>query len=356
MTARLTVDLDALGANYRRFALAGRNSGAVVKANAYGLGLSPVAHHLHGLGCRHFFVATVAEGVDLRRQLSADDTCIHVFSGPVADTLKEIRHWRLLPVLNSEAQIALWQHSGGGAADLHVDTGMHRLGVPWDRLDTLDIKAFYPKLVLTHLACADTPEHPLNERQLTRFQAALAHFPGVPASLGGSAALLGSPLQADRNLVNRPGIGLYGGNPLSTGPNPMRTVATLEGQILQLRDVPSGESVGYGGTHVCETQTRVATVGIGYADGVPRGLSGRGAYLFHDGVRCPLLGRVSMDLVQVDVTGTRARPGDWLEIYGHHVSVDEIASLAQTISYEVFTRIGARVTRRYETGGVAAVH
>ena len=198
------------------------------------------------------------------------------------------------------------------------------------------------RLLMTHLACADTPEHSLNGEQLARFRAVAARFPGVPASIANSAAIL-----TGVEGIGRPGIGLYGGNPYATQENPMRCVATLEGEVLQVRNVPAGAAVGYGAAHATERDTAVAAVGVGYADGVPRALSNRGQVALEK-TRAPIVGRVSMDLTLVDVTDLPAvQPGDWIEIFGHTVGVDEVAAWADTISYEILTGVGNRVSRLY---------
>ena len=328
--ARLTVDLDALAANYRRFRdSASGGSAAVVKANAYGLGVGPVARRLTEEGCRQFFVATNAEGRELRGILpDTEKFDIFVFSG-VADGDG------LIPVVNHPDQIR------AGPVALHVDTGMQRLG--FDDLDADTIPADTEvRLLMTHLACADTPDHPLNQEQLASFRAIAARFPGVPTSIGNSAAIL-SGVEG----IGRPGIGLYGGNPFVGLHNPMRCVATLEGEVLQVREAPAGVPVGYGATHVTRRNTAIAVVGIGYADGVPRALSNRGQAAFGD-ARAPIIGRVSMDLTLVDVTDLPLpRPGDWIELFGHSVGVDEVADWAGTISYEILTGIGNRVSRVY---------
>lgn len=334
--ARLTVDLDALAANFRRLCeSASGGSAAVVKANAYGLGVAPVARRLAEEGCRQFFVATDAEGRELRRILPDAETFdIFVFSGAVDGG-------GLIPVVNRSDQIR------PGPIALHVDTGMQRLG--FDNLDAAAIPSDTEvRLLMTHLACADTPDHPLNQEQLARFQAFAARFPGVPTSIGNSAAIL-SGVEG----IGRPGIGLYGGNPFAGLHNPMRCVATLEGEVLQVRETPAGVSVGYGATHVTARDTVIAVVGIGYADGVPRVLSNRGEAACGE-TRAPIIGRVSMDLTLVDVTGLPpVQPGDWVEFFGHRIGIDEVAAWAGTISYEILTGVGNRVSRVYVPSGAS---
>ena len=330
---RLTVALDALAANYRMFrARSPDGIGAVVKANAYGLGMAPIARHLAEEGCRRFFVATEDEGLALRPVL-AEDCEIFVLSGEAAAE-------GLIPVVNHPSQLREARKRESKRETpiaLHVDTGMHRLGfAPEDVPGDLDVL-----LLLTHLACADTPAHPLNALQIERFEAVAARFPGVAVSIGNSAGILNGV-----RGIGRPGIGLYGGNPFADRSNPTRCVATFEGQVLQVRCVAAGETVGYGGTRGLTRDSRVAVVGAGYADGVPRLLSNRGAVAFR-GARMPILGRVSMDLTHVDATDVAVEPGDWVEFFGPTVAVDEVAAWADTIAYEVFTGIGGRVERRY---------
>ena len=327
--ARLTVDLDALAANYRKFRDGAGGSAAVVKANAYGLGVAPVARRLAAEGCRQFFVATDAEGRELRRILPDTETFdIFVFSGVVHGE-------GLIPVANHPGQIR------AGPVALHVDTGMHRLG--FDEFDADTIPADTEvRLLMTHLACADTPDHSLNGEQFARFQAFARRFPGVPTSIANSAAIL-----TGVEGIGRPGVGLYGGNPYAERENPMRCVATLEGEVLQVRNAPAGVPVGYGATHVTRRDTVIAVVGIGYADGVPRALSNRGQAAFGT-IRAPIIGRVSMDLTLVDVTALPlVQPGDWIEFFGHSVDIDEVAAWAGTISYEILTGVGNRVARLY---------
>ena len=340
--ARLLVDLDALRANYRRFAAAAPRVAAVVKADAYGLGAAPVAAALRREGCADFFVATVAEGVALRRGMG--DGRIFVFSGPLdEDCAAAMATHDLTPVLNDAAQAARWRPRRDLPAAVHVDTGMNRLGFAADALDPALFAGLNIRVVLSHLANADEPSDAMNRRQRARFAAVRSLFPNALASLGNSAGAL---TDAADDLV-RPGIALYGGNPFSHAPNPMRPVATLQAQVVALRDVAGGEPIGYGGTYVTGASARVAVLGIGYADGLPRRL--RDAAVAHRGTRLPIIGRVSMDLVQIDATSVAEdiAVGDWLEIFGTTIGVDETAAWADTISYEVLAGIGSRVARCY---------
>jgi len=344
MSGRLRIDLDALAANYQAFleAAAPGACAAVVKADAYGLGALPVARRLWREGCRQFFVATAAEGRALRGALPR--ARIFVFEGACADTLDALLESDLIPVLNHETQLACWRDGAPGRpAAVHVDTGMHRLGFSRDVPAAL-FRGIPVALLITHLACADEPQHPLNRQQFERFDAVRARFPGVPVSIGNSAAtLFGSGMAGD---VGRPGIGLFGGNPFAGGSNPMAPVVTLEGRILQVRSVEPDDTIGYGASYRVDGPMTLAVVGVGYADGLPRLLSNRGAALVA-GERRPIVGRVSMDLTVVDVTGLPVGIDDWVEFFGAGIALDEVAGWAETIGYEVLTRLGPRLERVY---------
>jgi len=350
--AILEIDLGAIVANWRLLVqkAAPAACAAVVKANAYGLGAAPVARALQAAGCRLFFVATLDEGIGLRGALGPGPE-IAVFNGPLPGTTAEFApHW-LVPVLNDPGQIESWKKQPGVPAILHVDTGMSRLGLTAREFATLATElpqsGIAWRAVISHLACADSPDHPLNERQRTRFAAAARHMSGVPAGLAASSGIfLGRPYHFD--LV-RPGAALYGVNPQPGHPNPLRQVVRLTGKILQIREIDRGESVGYGAAHVMETAGRVATVAVGYADGWLRSLSHRGCG-YIAGKRIPLLGRVSMDLVTFDVSAVDpalAHPGALVELLGQHYGVDDAATDAGTIGYEILTALGARYHRIY---------
>lgn len=343
MTVRLRVDLPALAANYRKFrAFAAGVVGAVVKADAYGMGALPVAQALVAAGCRHLFVARAGEGVALRRDLAAPR--IYVFEGALPETAAALVEHRLTPVLNSPEQLSLWTRHCPGPVAVHVDTGMNRLGFP-AAVGADTFKGHEISLLITHLACADEPEHPVNALQLERIKALKLRFPGVPLSIGNSAGVLnGSDFQG--GLV-RPGIGLYGGNPWTGRPNPMRTVAALEAQVVQMRSLAAHETVGYGASYRASAPQQAAVVGIGYADGLPRVLSNCGA--FHAAERrCPIIGRVSMDLTTIAAGGANLKVGDWMEVFGPNLPVDEVAEQAGTIAYEIFTGVSPRVRRVYQ--------
>lgn len=345
MSARLRIDLGALGVNYATFQrhAAPGVAGAVVKADAYGLGLAPVSRALWQCGCRDYFVAAAEEGVRLRAELP--DAAIYVFEGVLPGTVADLCTHGLIPVLNHAAQADLWRGSAGGQpAAVHVDTGMHRLGFEHD-VGASAFRGIRVCLLVTHLACADEPDHPLTVRQLERLSRLREELPGVRVSIGNSAAVLQGPQLAGD--LCRPGVGLYGGNPYLREPSPVRPVATLEAPVLQIRQVAPGDSVGYGATFTATAPMELAVLGAGYGDGVPRLLSNRGAVAWH-GQRCAIVGRVSMDLTTVDVTGCGARVDDWVEIFGATVLVDEVAAWAQTIPYEILTGIGQRPRRKYQ--------
>jgi alanine racemase len=322
----------------------------VVKANAYGLGAAPVALALQAAGCRSFFVATLDEGIAVRAALG-DVAEIAVFNGPLPGTEGEYRAHGLTPVLNDLGQVAAWRRVNA-AAMLHIDTGMARLGLSPRELalliaDPMLWQGIPLTGIISHLACADTPDHALNTMQLARFVAARGHFPGLRASLSASSGIfLGREFHHD--LV-RPGAALYGVNPCPDSANPMRQVITLKGKILQVREIDSGESVGYGAAHVMSGTGRLATVAVGYADGWLRALSHRGSAVIA-GQRAPLVGRVSMDLVTFDVSAidpAQIKPGDFAELLGGDYGIDAAAADAGTIGYEILTSLGARYHRVY---------
>jgi alanine racemase len=322
----------------------------VVKANAYGLGAEPVAKTLQKAGCRTFFVATLDEGIALRVALGPAPE-IAVFNGPLPGTEREYPAHKLTPVLNDLSQVAAWRAMNAPAM-FHIDTGMCRLGLPPRELALLtDGPTLWQPIPLTgiisHLACADTPDRALNAVQLTRFSTAKGHFRGLRASLSASSGIfLGREYHHD--LV-RPGAALYGVNPCPDNANPMRQVVTLKGKILQVREIDSGESVGYGAAHIMPKAGRLATVAAGYADGWLRAMSHRGSG-YIAGQRAPLVGRVSMDLVTFDVSAidpALVRPGDSVELLGAAYGVDEAAADAGTIGYEILTSLGSRYHRVY---------
>lgn len=362
--ALLIVDLAAVVSNFRL--LQGRAApaacAAAVKADAYGVGAGRVVPTLAAAGCRTFFVATVDEGIAVRRLLetACPEAVVYVLNGPPRGAESVLAEADLRPVLNSLEDIDAWAGfaRARGArlpAAVHIDTGMSRLGLPAAELDLLvsapeRLQGVDLAMVMSHLACADEPDHPLNGQQLAAFGSARRHFPGTAGSLANSSGIfLGAAYHAD--LV-RPGAALYGVNPLPGQPNPMAQVVRLQGKILQVRQIDSGRTVGYGATHRAEGARTIATVAAGYADGYLRSLSNRGcAYV--DAVRVPLVGRVSMDLATFDVTGlpeARVHPGAMVDLIGPHNPVDDVADAAGTIGYEILTALGSRYLRSYVGG------
>ena len=355
--ATLEVDLDGVVANWRLLAarVAPADCAAVVKADAYGLGAQQVSAALAAAGCKLFFVATLDEGIALRKRLLT--SCeIAVLNGPVPGSAQEFVFHQLVPVLNEPGQIADWaeirRRHDRLPAMLHVDTGMARLGLTareFARLtdELLPESATRWRGLISHLACADQPRHPLNDLQLARFASMRRHLGGLPASLAASSGIfLGREFHLD---FVRPGAALYGINPQPGNPNPLCQVVRLKGRILQIREVERGESVGYGATHVMEHPGRLATVAVGYADGWLRSLSHRGSGRL-GGNRLPILGRVSMDLVVFDVSAadpSLARPGAFIELLDDHYGVDAAAADAGTIGYEILTALGRRCHRVY---------
>lgn len=353
--ARLTVRLGAIAENYRRCrALAGTAAVAgVVKADAYGLGFAEAARTLAGEGCDSFFVARLEEGIALRPVVPA--ARIFVLDGVRPASAPALVAHNLTPVLNSLDEIALWSGEARGRdAAIHLDTGMSRLGLPPDELAVLTAEAgqrlshINLVLLMSHLACADDPKAAMNGLQRDRFRAALAQLPPAPASLASSGGLLlGRDYAFD---LARPGIALYGGNPQAGQPNPFAVAARLTGRILQLRRVDKGESVGYGASFRAEGPMALATVALGYADGLMRALGNRGRGVLA-GHSAPMVGRVSMDLVTLDVTKIPEplrSVGAEVELLGDTVTLEEAAAAAGTANYEILTALGARIARHYE--------
>jgi alanine racemase len=356
--AVLSVDLDAVRSNYRllRTTAGAGACSAVMKADAYGLGMDMVAPALVSEGCSVFFTAHLEEGLRLRRLVPAAST-IYVLHGPPAGTADDFVAANLVPVLNDPTQIEEWRaasrrHGKRLPAALQFDTGMSRMGLAPADVDRLLLDAawrddFKPVLVMSHLACADEPAHPLNRLQAERFALLRARFPGVAGSLANSSAVfLGPDYQHD--LV-RPGAALYGINPQPGAVNPLRQVVGLKVRIVQSRSVQAGDIVGYGARHAVTGPARIATIAIGYADGWLRSLSGRG-HAFIDGVRVPVAGTVSMDSITLDVSGipeARVQPGMEVDLLCAQQTVDDVAREAGTIGYEVLTRLGSRFHRQY---------
>jgi alanine racemase len=356
-SARLVIRLDAIVANYRTFQrLAGPAVvGAVVKADAYGTGAARIAQALASeANADTFFVARIEEGIELRPV--APRARIFVLDGVTPDTVAPLLTYQLTPVLNSLAEIAVWSAVAREAhqrldAAIHVDTGMNRLGMPGYELPVLAgeqakrLEGIRTVLVMSHLACADDPNAKLNAVQLERFKTALTLLPAAPASLSSSAGvLLGKDYLFD---MVRAGIGLYGGNPQPSCANPFASSVRLTGRVLQVRRVDKGESVGYGATFRAKRPTVIATVALGYADGLMRAIGNRGQAALA-GVNVPVVGRVSMDLITLDVSDILdVRTGAEVEFIGDNISLENLAEAAGTASYEILTSLPRRIPRDY---------
>lgn len=358
-TGFLSVDLPALVANWRKLAaLSGTaECGAVVKADGYGLGQAATMRALAGAGCKTFFVANLLEG-ETARALAPDAT-IYVLDGVVPGCASRLAAARLRPCIGSFAELEEWAAAGVTfgrklEAAIHFDTGMNRLGfAPKDAAEVaVRAKAIGPTLVMSHFVSSQLADATINGRQIADFLALRAHFPGVAASLANSSGVF-LPQRPHFDLV-RPGYALYGGNPTPAAVNPMRAVARLSARIIALRDLATGETVGYDGVWTAPRPSRVATIGVGYADGLPVSATaapGKPAgEALVGGVLCPFVGRVSMDYIVLDVTDAPARAagrGQWVELLGETIDVEELAGRARTIGYEVLTRLGRRYARRY---------
>jgi alanine racemase len=366
-TGLLIVDLDAIVANWKKLEKTAvpAECAAVIKANAYGLGTEPVAHALASAGCKTFFVATLDEARVARAALPS--ATIYVLNGFFQNTGDAYAKFDCKPVIGDLNELAEWdvfcRRSGwtGGAA-IHIDTGMNRLGLTIEEaqgiIPRINAGDHGITLVMSHLVSAELLNNPTNARQLTAFREIASLFSGVPASLSNSSGIyLGSQFQFD--LV-RPGAALYGVNPTPEADNPMQPVAEVRARIVQLRNIDRGETVGYGGTWTARRPTKLAIVSAGYADGYFRAASAndgtRGAEVVVAGKRCPIAGRVSMDLIAVDITdlpANAARRGHMVTLLGESITVDELAHHFGTIGYEVLTSLGARYARVYKGGGAA---
>lgn len=339
--ASLTVDLNALAANFHTLqAVGGVPVHPVVKADSYGLGAVACARRLMDEGARTFFVARLAEGEALRAALGPAPV-IYVLDGCLTGHAVRLTGADLRPVLNTPEQLSEWRGAGRAACGLQIDTGMNRLGF---RIEDAPGPFEGLALVLSHLACADDPTEAMNARQRAAFAAATQRYPGVLRSFANSGGVFLGP-EYGFDAV-RPGICLYGGGPEGRPDPRIRAVATLRAEILQLRDVPVGESVGYSRGFRASEPRRVATCAAGYADGLLRRYSPEGQ-VFVAGQFRPILGRVSMDVCAVDVSDLDVAVGDTVELFGPHRLLDEAAAAAGTISYELLTSITDRVPRVY---------
>lgn len=359
----LTVDLNAIVANWRKLESRGvpAECAAVIKANAYGCGIEPVARALARAGCKTFFVATLDEA--RRARGAAPDATIYVLNGFFAGTGPVYAELNCRPVIGDMGELAEWdafckvsKHTGGAA--IHIDTGMNRLGISMAEAQALAPRASQPNhgitLVMSHLACAEDLHNPMNARQYAAFREAASLFPGVPASLSNSSGVFLNP-QFQFDLL-RPGAALYGVNPTPEADNPMQPVVEVKARVIQIRTVEKGETVGYSATWTARRPTKIAVIAAGYADGYFRTAGGadgvRAADAMVNGQRCPLAGRVSMDLIAIDITdvATPPRRGQLVTLIGDGITVDEIAHHFGTIGYEVLTSLGDRYQRVYRGG------
>lgn len=354
----LTINLAALRDNYKLLAdrISPTRVAAVVKADAYGLGADKVAPQFYAAGCRDFFVAQLGEALALQPHLGKD-AHIYVLNGLQPQTEQICAEHTIIPTLNSLEQLRNYAAIGKAQnrslpALLQIDTGMARLGLSEQELkillsnpallENIDIK-----FIISHLACADSAENPQNQAQLERMQVALTRLPHYPVAFSNSGgSFLAHSYHYD---MARPGIALYGGAPQENLPNPMQPVVSLQARVIQCRTVPANTPVGYGASFITQGETRIATIAIGYADGWPRHLSSKGAAYYGD-IRLPIIGRVSMDSITLDVS---ALPEDTLmlgslvELIGAHQTLEQVATDAGTISYEILTSLGQRYHRNY---------
>jgi alanine racemase len=368
-TGVLTIDLDAIVANWRKLEKAAvpAECAGVIKANAYGCGVEPVARALSAAGCKTFFVATLDEAQAARAALPSS-AAIYVLSGLLQNSSDSYAKIDCRPVIGDLNELAEWdvfrRRSGwSGGAAIHIDTGMNRLG-----LSVTEAQGLIPRikagdhgitLVMSHLVSSEIINSPINSRQLGAFRQIASLFTGVPSSLSNSSGIyLGAPFQFD--LV-RPGAGLYGVNPTPEADNPMQPVVNLKARIVQIRSIERGDTVGYGGIWTARRTTRLAIVAAGYADGYFRAAGSndgtRGAEVVVAGQRCPIAGRISMDLMAVDITDLppkAARRGHMVTLIGEGITVDELAHHFGTIGYEVLTSLGARYARIYKGSNGAA--
>ncbi|GGB42967.1 alanine racemase [Roseibium aquae] len=361
---RLTIDLDAIAANWRMLSsrlVAGGECAATIKADAYGTGQDATGRRLYDEGCRTFFVALPTEAVALRRTLP-QDAVIYVLDGLFPGTAEIFAQHRLRPVLGCHAEVMEWAafcNAQGRAfeAAVHLDTGIHRLGLSREEFQAVMgddgiTSAFAPSLIMSHLACGSDPAHPMNAHQQAMFAALTAPYASIPRSLANSAGvLMGPDFHFD---LARPGIALYGGKAIDTEANPMRPVARVEARIMMVRHVPEGDTIGYGAKQTAKRPLRNAVVAAGYADGLLRRAGSTddrpGGFAMIGGYRAPILGRISMDMITLDVTDVPealVQRGGFVEMLGPDVAASDLAAYAETIDYEYLTSLGRRFERIY---------
>ena len=355
----LEINIDSIIHNYQLInnKVGNTECAAVLKADAYGMGASVIAKALHRAGCSTFFVATIDEGIELRTCFSKNENKIAVLSGFLEGSEDIFYNNKLTPVLNDIEQIKKWdlynkQKKISAPSILHIDTGMNRLGLTvsefYDiiRRQTV-LKELHVGWIMTHLACGDQPRDTMNKKQLSVFLNATTKFPNVKASLANSAGVfLGKSYHLD---MVRPGIALYGSGSGSIDSHPLKQVIKLYSRILQIRTLSRGASVGYGASYRASEETRIATVGLGYADGYLRSLSNC-SWVFFNGVRLPVIGRISMDYITINITkiaSEKIKTGDFIEIINDKFTLDDLATLANTVPHELLTRLGTRHHRIY---------
>jgi alanine racemase len=351
---RLKIDLGKIADNYRILVEKSGNAkcAAVVKANAYGIGVIPVSKKLYSVGCRDFFVATLDEAIELRQELLSNDANIYIFNGIREGQEKYFVENNLVPILNNLQEVVVWSeysriNSKNLPAIIHIDTGMQRLGMRFadfmqsaSRLANLDIK-----LVISHLSCADDTNHEMNARQLELFEEVQLLFSQYKYSIANSAGIfLGEDYHFD---LTRPGCALYGVNPNNEKINPMNNVVSLQAPIIDIRAVEAGNSIGYGAAYIVNRNSIIATIPVGYADGYLRCL-GNKSYCYIGENRIPVVGIVSMDLITLDVTDVpEADLGVMVEVIGDNVTINDLAQWAGTIGYEIITSLGNRYHCEY---------
>ena len=355
----LEINIDSIIHNYQLINKKVRNTecAAVLKADAYGMGASVIAKALDKAGCSTFFVATIDEGIELRACFRKNENKIAVLSGLLEESEDIFYYNKLTPVLNDIEQIKKWdiynrQKKISAPGILHIDTGMNRLGLTISEFHDImekstELKELHVGWIMSHLACGDQPDDIMNKKQLSFFLNTKKKFPNMKASLANSAGVfLGQSYHLD---MVRPGIALYGSGSGSIPLKPLKQVIKLYSRILQIRTLSSGASVGYGASYRVSKSTRVATVGLGYADGYLRSLSNC-SWVFFNSVRLPVIGRISMDYITIDITkiaSEKIKKGDFIEIIGEKFTLDDLATVANTVPHEILTRLGTRHHRIY---------
>lgn len=360
----LEVRLDRIVRNYlslQKRLKRGADCAAVVKADSYGLGTTEIVPELYKANCRHFYVANIAGGLTVRTALVGQEAQVYILNGPYGAAPEELAWHKLTPVLNTPGDVEYWSDfaSRSGqrlSAVIQLDTGMNRLGFAavemlWLEKNAARLKALDVRYVMSHLACADEPSHPKNREQLERFKKMTQQL-GLPCrfSLSNSSGIfLGEDYHFDQV---RPGCALYGINPQPGQENPMQGVVVWKTRILQIRNAEPGETVGYGADYRLASRVKLATISVGYADGLLRSFSGTGA-VYINGQKCPVVGRISMELIVADITHVTPAPHErgWAEIIGDHQTVDDVAAAENTIGYEVLINLGRSHKRVYSGQG-----